>query len=139
MLVAVTASQQLQELFLLSSAKKVPGCFCCLMGCWQESSLLDTAGCGAAHCWGLAVRVCPTAPAGGSWRGMGAAPALDIRHLHGDGRQPGQGVGTRLGRAVGNRSLAFFWIARDALEMLMSLGCSQTKLSPGQAVNKTIY
>lgn len=36
MLVAVGALQQLQELFLFSSAKMVPRCFCCLTGCWQE-------------------------------------------------------------------------------------------------------
>lgn len=34
MLVAVNALEQLQELFF--SAKVVPGCFCCLIGCWQE-------------------------------------------------------------------------------------------------------
>jgi len=36
MLVAVATSQRLQEHFLFSPAKMVPGCFCCLTGCWQE-------------------------------------------------------------------------------------------------------
>lgn len=36
MFVSVAALQQLQELFLFSSAKMVPGRFCCLMCCWQE-------------------------------------------------------------------------------------------------------
>lgn len=93
-LVAVAPLQQLQELFLFSSAKMVPGCFCCLTGCWQKPPfwillmvvLLTTAGPGS---WGLPHCLSPEQAAR-------AALAPGIRHLLMDGMRLGQGM------AVGN-------------------------------------
>lgn len=245
MLVAVAALQQLQELFLFSSAKMVPGCFCCLTGCWQEPpfwillivvlltaarpgsrgpshrpSQEQAAGGGAmrqpqlgasgtflgrawgrARTWGMAVgnwrpallqrgwgsgwwpqgimkwgpgpRAGWGEPWGGAGRALRAALAFWCRHQLRAGALPATaraGRGPEDERAcllpaetspecllqVTNLKLNqipdfnasarrgwllesgfFSQIARDALEMLMSLGCSQTKLSSGQAVNKS--
>lgn len=105
MLVAVAGLQQLQELFLFSSAKMVPGCFCCLTGCWQEPpfwTLLIVVLLTAARP-GSQIR--PTAPARSRQPGgTGAAPAPGIRHLPRDRLRPGQDMGpvAGQGRVVGN-------------------------------------
>lgn len=102
MLLAVSALQQLQGSFLFFSAKMVPGCFCCLTGCWQEPPF-----------WTVLIVVLLTAGEPGSqalshcpWQAWGP-PALGTRdrlRLEWD-----MVPVARQGRAVGSWRLVLLW------------------------------
>lgn len=104
-LVAIGALQQLQESFLFSSAKMVPGCFCCLTGCWQELPF-----------WIVLIVVLLTADEPGSQalshhpcqeQTAWGPPALGTRHPPRDRLRLDWDMVpvTRLGRAVGSSRL----------------------------------